>query len=89
MQLQSYHIYCLCNPHLWKTNRAQCDMIYLMRLKEHLRHKQSELIRALGTQDYSYQEIANIFGVSKSYVFKIISTTSKEWVCPWVKRNDI
>lgn len=58
-------------------------------MKKHIKDKQSELIRALGVQDYSLQEIADIFGVSKSYVFKVISTTSKDYVCPWVKRNDI
>lgn len=58
-------------------------------MKKHIKDKQTELIRALGKQDYSYQEIASIFGVSKSYVFKIISNTSKEWVSPWVKRSDI
>jgi predicted DNA-binding protein YlxM (UPF0122 family) len=58
-------------------------------MKQHIKHKQTELIRALGMQDYSYQEIADIFGVSKSYVFKIISTTSKDWISPWVKRLDI
>ena len=57
--------------------------------KKHIKDKQMEFIRALGKQDYSYQEIADIFGVSKSYVFKIISNTSKEYVCPWIKRDDI
>lgn len=58
-------------------------------MKKHIKDKQTELIRALGVQDYSYQEIASIFGVSKSYVFKVISNTSKAWVSPWVKRSDI
>jgi predicted DNA-binding protein YlxM (UPF0122 family) len=58
-------------------------------MKAHIKDKQTELIRALGVQDYSYQEIASIFGVSKSYVYKIISTTSKDYICPWVKRTDV
>lgn len=58
-------------------------------MKVHIKHKQIELIRALGTQSYSLQEIADIFGVPKSYVFKTISTTAKDYVCPWVKRQDI
>lgn len=58
-------------------------------MKTHIKHKQTELIRALGPQDYSYQEIADIFGVSKSHVFKIISNTSKDYVCPWIKRDDV
>lgn len=58
-------------------------------MKKHIKDKQAELIRALGVQDYSYQEIADIFGVNKSYVYKIISNTSKDYICPWVKRNDI
>lgn len=58
-------------------------------MKTHVKHKQTELIRALGKQDYSYQEIADMFGVTKSYVYKIISSTAKDYVCPWVKRNDI
>lgn len=65
------------------------SVLYYISMKQHIKHKQTELIRALGIQDYSYQEIADIFGVSKSYVFKIISTTSKEWISPWVKRLDI
>lgn len=55
----------------------------------HLQEARIRLIRALGVQDYSYQEIADIFGVTKSYVYKIISSTSKDYVCPWVKRSDI
>lgn len=58
-------------------------------MKIHVKHKQTELIRALSTQDYSYQEIADIFNVSKSYVFNVVSSTSKDWVCPWVKRTDV
>ena len=58
-------------------------------MKLHIKHKQTELIRALGTQDYSMQEIADMFGVNKSHVYKVISTTSKDYVCPWVKRDDI
>lgn len=58
-------------------------------IKKHIKDKQTEFIRALGTQDYSLQEIADIFGVNKSYVYKVISSTSKDYVCPWIKREDI
>lgn len=60
-------------------------------MKTHIKEKQTELIRALGIQqDYSLQEVADIFGVTKSHVYKIVSTTNKkDYVCPWVKRDDI
>lgn len=58
-------------------------------LKKHLLAKRNEFIWALAEQDYNASEIAAIFNMDRSYVFKIVKKKPGWWLCPWVKREEI
>jgi predicted DNA-binding protein YlxM (UPF0122 family) len=55
-------------------------------MKKYVEEKRSEIIRALGQQDYTLQDIADMFNASKTSIFRIIDSTPKGWITPWIKR---
>ena len=61
-------------------------MCYHIPMKEYVKEKRDEIIRALGQQDYVLQDIADMFNTNKTEIFRIIEKTPKGWITPWVKR---
>lgn len=55
--------------------------------KSYIVEKRKELIWALSLQDYSYQDIGDIFGVHRSTVKRIVDAMPKNWTPKWVKVN--
>ena len=55
-------------------------------IKQYLKEKRDEIIRALGQQNYSLQDIADMFGTNKTEIFRVIKGTPKGWTTPWIKR---
>jgi len=58
-------------------------------MKQYLYPKRDEIIRALGQQDYSLQDIASMFKLSKTAIHKIIKATEIGWKSPWSKKTNI
>lgn len=56
-------------------------------MKIYLEEKRDEYIRAIGGQDYSLADIAEMFNINKTKVHRIIKATPDGWQTPWVKRT--
>ena len=58
-------------------------------LKRHLLEKRNEFIWSLTDQDYNSSEIAALFNMDRSYVFKIIKKRPPGWTNPWFRIDKI
>ena len=58
-------------------------------IRQHVKDKKRELIYALSEQEYSYAEIAYIFGIPRSSAHYIVSRKPAGYKSKWVKRDDI
>lgn len=54
-------------------------------MKEYVRHKRDELIWALIVQDYSLQDVADMFNINKTAIHRIVKARPKNWESPWKK----
>lgn len=62
------------------------DTLLNMKTKQHIIAKRDEIIMSLGQQDYSLQEIADMYTeINKAKVFRIIKKTPEGWKSPWIK----
>ncbi|MCR4286169.1 MAG: hypothetical protein NUW00_04715 [Candidatus Kaiserbacteria bacterium] len=59
------------------------------KLEGYLLEKRVEIIWAMSLQDYSLSQIASIFSLSKTAIFKIIKKRPSDWVSPWRKMKKI
>jgi predicted DNA-binding protein YlxM (UPF0122 family) len=54
-------------------------------MKEYIKHKREELIWSLIAQDYSMQDIADMFGTHKVAIHRISKLKPDNWESPWKK----
>lgn len=68
---------------MWTTKRN--SLWYYSQMKEYVKHKRTELIWSLISQDYSLQDIADMFGSTKTAIHRISKDRPKDWESPWKK----
>ena len=54
-------------------------------IEQHIYNKRDELVWSLSSQNYTFSQIAWIFGISKTLVFNILKRKPKDWSRPWMK----
>jgi predicted DNA-binding protein YlxM (UPF0122 family) len=57
-------------------------------MKKHIKEKQLELLYSLSEQEYSLNELGQIFGIPRSTVHHLLKQKPPFWVSPWVKRSN-
>jgi len=61
-------------------------VVYMDMEKQYIKEKQEELVRAIGQQGYSLNDIVFMFsGMNKSKAHRIIRKTPEGWLSPWSK----
>jgi|TARA_R100000750_G_scaffold62574_2_gene56748 DNA-binding CsgD family transcriptional regulator len=54
-------------------------------MEKYIKDKRDEIIWALESQDYTDKQIASIFNLNRSTVFRIIEAKPKNYKVKWIK----
>jgi hypothetical protein len=57
------------------------------KIKQYLLDKRTELVWALGSQDFNNADIGYIFNVDRSVISLIMRKKPKDWKTKWIKTN--
>ena len=59
--------------------------LFFMYMEVHIKDKRDEIIWALSLQNYTDKQIASMFNVDRSTIYRIIKQRPRGWKPKWVK----
>jgi len=56
-------------------------------MEEHIKEKRDEIVWALSLQKYTHKQIASMFNLNRSTVYRIIKDKPKNYKPKWIKAS--